>query len=242
MPLFTALGIFVNLLFHRPLRRPGKLAQLSLLTSAPSTRTSSLKIVLQGWQNGKLTKWPNHCFPTFQPFARMTLTATFPWANPATVTGPARVDTPVSSVALPCWFSTRPASDASLPPQRTATFRPRLPRQRTRSNKAAMAATAAMAMTNRAPHPLRGLRPRTSEGFRISLDLNPSGPMDLGPPADRLFLHCPPILTSQRGLSLWTKIPATQIYSPPSNKIPEWYSFVLSFSSKEKIFFWKSWI
>jgi hypothetical protein len=102
-----------------------------------------------------------------------------------------------------------------------------------------MAATAAMAMTNRAPHPLRGLRPRTSEGFRISLDLNPSGPMDLGPPADRLFLHCPPILTSQRGLSLWTKIPATQIYSPPSNKIPEWYSFVLSFSSKEKIFFEK---
>ena len=70
----------------------------------------------------------------------MTLTATFPWANLATATGPARVDTPAFNAALPCLFSTRPGSDASRLPPRTATFLLQQPSQRTRSNRAEMAA------------------------------------------------------------------------------------------------------
>lgn len=128
----------------------------------------------------------------------------FPLGNLATATGPARADTPASRDVLPCWFSTRPANAASLPPLRIATFPLQQPRQRMR-NRAEMGGTR---MTTRDLLSLRDHRLeviQTRDGFRISLDPSSSDQMDQGPQADNLFLLCPLILNSQRGLSLWTK-------------------------------------
>merc|ERR1711997_1045529 len=56
--------------------------------------------------------------------ARTIQTATCPWANPATATGPAKEATPASNAAQPCWYSTKTANAASPRPLRIATFPP----------------------------------------------------------------------------------------------------------------------